>query len=105
VHLSWNEIKSLAIAFSKECKTKFFEDSEAKFFWVGFFKDLFTTLVCQITSKACSNNIQFGAVKFSSKRIPNKSFETLLIPVWRIDPTEERKSSARVNRNFERSYI
>ncbi len=35
--LSWNEIKSRAIAFSKEWETETSEDAEAKSFWDGFF--------------------------------------------------------------------
>lgn len=35
--LSWNEIKSRAIAFSKEWETESSEDAEAKSFWDGFF--------------------------------------------------------------------
>ncbi|HPT46483.1 MAG TPA: class I SAM-dependent DNA methyltransferase [Candidatus Rifleibacterium sp.] len=35
--LSWNEIKSRAIAFSKEWETEKSEDAEAKSFWDGFF--------------------------------------------------------------------
>lgn len=35
--LSWNEIKSRAITFSKEWETEKSEDAEAKSFWDGFF--------------------------------------------------------------------
>jgi type II restriction/modification system DNA methylase subunit YeeA len=35
--LSWNEIKSRAIAFSKEWEAETSEDAEAKSFWDGFF--------------------------------------------------------------------
>lgn len=35
--LSWNEIKSRAIAFSKEWENETSEDAEAKSFWDGFF--------------------------------------------------------------------
>ena len=35
--LSWNEIKSRAVAFSKEWETESSEDAEAKSFWDGFF--------------------------------------------------------------------
>jgi hypothetical protein len=35
--LSWNEIKSRAIAFSKDWETETSEDAEAKSFWDGFF--------------------------------------------------------------------
>lgn len=35
--LSWNEIKSRAIAFSKEWESETSEDAEAKSFWDGFF--------------------------------------------------------------------
>jgi type I restriction-modification system DNA methylase subunit len=35
--LSWNEIKSRALAFSKEWKLESSEDAEAKTFWDGFF--------------------------------------------------------------------
>lgn len=35
--LSWNEIKSRAITFSKEWKAESKEDAEAKSFWDGFF--------------------------------------------------------------------
>ncbi len=36
--LSWNEIKSRALAFSKEWEQECAEDAEAKSFWDGFFK-------------------------------------------------------------------
>jgi hypothetical protein len=35
--LSWNEIRSRSIAFSKEWETAFSEDAEAKTFWDDFF--------------------------------------------------------------------
>ena len=35
--LSWNEIKSRALAFSKEWELESSEDAEAKTFWDGFF--------------------------------------------------------------------
>lgn len=35
--LSWNEIKSRAITFSKEWEDEYSEDAEAKSFWDGFF--------------------------------------------------------------------
>ena len=35
--LSWNEIKSRALAFSKEWETEVSEDAEAKSFWDDFF--------------------------------------------------------------------
>ncbi len=35
--LSWNEIKSRALAFSKEWQQASSEDAEAKSFWDGFF--------------------------------------------------------------------
>ncbi len=35
--LSWNEIKSRALAFSKEWQQESSEDAEAKTFWDGFF--------------------------------------------------------------------
>lgn len=35
--LSWNEIKSRALAFSKEWENKVSEDAEAKSFWDDFF--------------------------------------------------------------------
>ena len=35
--LSWNEIKSRALAFSKEWEQESSEDAEAKTFWDGFF--------------------------------------------------------------------
>ncbi|MFO5492680.1 MAG: type IIL restriction-modification enzyme MmeI, partial [Cuspidothrix sp.] len=35
--LSWNEIKSRAIAFSQEWEDETSEDAEAKSFWDGFF--------------------------------------------------------------------
>ncbi|MDP2785945.1 MAG: hypothetical protein Q8O38_15335 [Sulfurimicrobium sp.] len=35
--LSWNEIKSRAIGFSKEWQNESSEDAEAKSFWDGFF--------------------------------------------------------------------
>ncbi len=35
--LSWNEIKSRALAFSKEWQQESSEDAEAKSFWDGFF--------------------------------------------------------------------
>jgi len=38
--LSWNEIKSRAIEFSKECEDESSEDAEAKSFWDGFFNVL-----------------------------------------------------------------
>jgi len=34
--LSWNEIKSRALAFSKEWELESSEDAEAKSFWDGF---------------------------------------------------------------------
>ena len=36
--LSWNEIKSRALAFSREWADAANEDSEAKPFWIGFFE-------------------------------------------------------------------
>jgi len=38
--LSWNEIKSRAIEFSKEWENESSEDAEAKSFWDGFFGNL-----------------------------------------------------------------
>lgn len=35
--LSWNEIKSRALAFSREWQQESSEDAEAKTFWDGFF--------------------------------------------------------------------
>ena len=35
--LSWNEIKSRAVAFTKEWKDEVSEDAEAKSFWDDFF--------------------------------------------------------------------
>ena len=35
--LSWNEIKSRALAFSREWQQESSEDAEAKSFWDGFF--------------------------------------------------------------------
>jgi len=35
--LSWNEIKTRALAFSKEWQDESSEDAEAKSFWDGFF--------------------------------------------------------------------
>lgn len=35
--LSWNEIKSRALAFSREWQRESSEDAEAKSFWDGFF--------------------------------------------------------------------
>jgi hypothetical protein len=35
--LSWNEIKTRAVTFSKEWEHETSEDAEAKSFWVGFF--------------------------------------------------------------------
>lgn len=35
--ISWNEIRSRAVAFSKEWKDEYNEDAEAKSFWDGFF--------------------------------------------------------------------
>ncbi|NMC87267.1 MAG: class I SAM-dependent DNA methyltransferase, partial [Candidatus Moranbacteria bacterium] len=35
--LSWNEIKTRAISFSKEWENETSEDAEAKSFWDGFF--------------------------------------------------------------------
>ncbi|HNW15944.1 MAG TPA: class I SAM-dependent DNA methyltransferase, partial [bacterium] len=35
--LSWNEIKSRSVAFSKEWENETSEDAEAKSFWDGFF--------------------------------------------------------------------
>ncbi len=35
--LSWNEIKTRALAFSKEWENESSEDAEAKSFWDGFF--------------------------------------------------------------------
>ena len=35
--LSWNEIKSRSLAFSKEWENEISEDAEAKSFWDGFF--------------------------------------------------------------------
>jgi hypothetical protein len=36
--LSWNEIKSRAIAFSQEWENESSEDAEAKSFWDGWFR-------------------------------------------------------------------
>jgi hypothetical protein len=41
--LSWNEIKSRALAFSKEWEDESIEDAEAKSFWDDFFKVLIYT--------------------------------------------------------------
>jgi len=38
--LSWNEIKTRALAFSKEWQNETSEDAEAKTFWDGFFQYL-----------------------------------------------------------------
>ena len=35
--LSWNEIKTRAVAFTNECKDEESEDAEAKSFWNDFF--------------------------------------------------------------------
>lgn len=40
--LSWNEIKTRAIAFAKEWEDKSAEDAEAKSFRGGFFNDGYT---------------------------------------------------------------
>jgi len=41
--LSWNEIKSRAIAFSKEWEGEKSENAEAKSFWDGFFTGFWMT--------------------------------------------------------------
>ena len=39
--ISWNEIKTRALAFSKEWQDETSEDAEAKSFWDGFFKIIY----------------------------------------------------------------
>jgi hypothetical protein len=39
--LSWNEIKTRSLAFSKEWQKESSEDAEAKSFWDSFFKIIY----------------------------------------------------------------
>ena len=67
--LSWNEIKSRAIEFSKEWENESSEDAEAKSFWDGFF-DVFG-----LTRKRLAN-FEFQVEKYGG----NKGYIDLFWP-------------------------
>ena len=85
--LSWNEIKSRAIEFSKEWENESSEDAEAKSFWDGFFN------VFGITRKRLAN-FEFEV----KKRGGNSGFIDLFWPGMLI---VEHKSRGR---NLEKAY-
>jgi len=85
--LSWNEIKSRAIEFSKEWENETSEDAEAKSFWDGFFK------VFGITRKRLAS-FEFEVKKYGG----NSGFIDLL---WPGTLVVEHKSRGR---NLEKAY-
>lgn len=85
--LSWNEIKSRAIEFSKEWESECSEDAEAKSFWDGFFN------VFGITRKRLAS-FEFEVKKYGG----NSGFIDLFWPGTLI---VEHKSRGR---NLEKAY-